>query len=83
MDAPAHESTTKILTAMLVRDFEADHATLTPRTPMSEVLIDSLMVVDLAVRVHEQFGVRLGDRELRRMALGELVELLDAQRSRS
>lgn len=48
---------------------------------MDDLLTDSLMVVEMAMALHEKLHVKVTEEELRDITLAELAELLDARRN--
>lgn len=51
---------------------------LTPEAKISEVGINSLAMIEIAVRIEDAFGVRLDDETVfRTSTLGELAELIE------
>jgi acyl carrier protein len=49
---------------------------LTPETPLTDGLLDSMGVVLLAAFVEERFGVRVEDADVRAGALGTIADIL-------
>jgi acyl carrier protein len=57
--------------------------TISPTEPLiSNGLIDSFSLVDLALYIEENFGVQIDDTELNKDAFDNLVQLSDLIRSR-
>jgi len=55
---------------------------LTPEAKISEVGINSLAMIEIAVRIEDAFGVRLDDETVFRVkTLGELADHIEANRS--
>lgn len=55
---------------------------LTPEAKISEVGINSLAMIEIAVRIEDAFGVRLDDETVFRVStLGELAERIETNRS--
>jgi len=52
---------------------------LTPEAKISELGINSLAMIEIAVRIEDAFGVRLDDETVfRTSTVGELAELVEA-----
>ncbi|MFJ2744895.1 acyl carrier protein [Streptomyces sp. NPDC087440] len=75
--------TLDIVTGLLVGKFEADPADVREATPMTALLIDSLMVVEMAITLQDELGVKLGEEDLRDLTLGEFVSRVDERRARA
>ncbi len=75
--------TREIVTGLLVGKFEADPAEVRESAPMSALLIDSLMVVEMAITLQDELGVTLGEEDLRDLTLGEFVSRVDERRARA
>lgn len=48
---------------------------------MRDLLADSLMVVEMAMAVHERTGVKVDEEELRDSTLAEFAAALEARRA--
>ncbi|MEV5610586.1 phosphopantetheine-binding protein [Streptomyces sp. NPDC052225] len=73
---------TELLTGLLVDNFDVDPAAVRPDARMTELLIDSLMVVEMAVTLKEELGVTVSEDELRELTLAEFAVHVDARRAR-
>ncbi|WP_327250744.1 acyl carrier protein [Streptomyces sp. NBC_01244] len=83
MTTSAHESTGsmidligEILLSMVECSAEEVHA----GARMGDLLTDSLMVVEMAMALHEKLDVKVDEEELRDITVARLAELLDARR---
>jgi acyl carrier protein len=83
LDTRDIRGTLEIVTDLLVEKFEADPAAVAESTPMTDLLIDSLMVVEMAITLQDELGVKLGEEDLRDLTLGEFVSRVDARRARA
>lgn len=66
----------------MAEEFEIDKAKMTPDASIvSDIGLDSLDIVDLAVIVDRLFGVKLTREDMARAAtFGDLAELISAKR---
>ncbi|MCX5205219.1 acyl carrier protein [Streptomyces sp. NBC_00237] len=83
LDTQDTRGTLEIVTGLLVEKFEADPAAVRELTPMTDLLIDSLMVVEMAITLQDELGVKLGEEDLRDLTLGEFVSRVDERRARA
>ncbi|THA52876.1 acyl carrier protein [Streptomyces sp. A1136] len=77
----AQESVLQAISEMLVEKFEVPADEVRADAPMRELLTDSLMVVEMAIAVHETLGVKVEEEELRASTLGEFAEAVRARRT--
>ncbi|WP_329124796.1 acyl carrier protein [Streptomyces sp. NBC_01465] len=82
MSTSATPATKDLLTGLLVDKFEVDPDAVRADAPMTELLVDSLMVVEMAVTLKEELGVSVTETELRELAFAEFADRVDAQRTR-
>lgn len=77
----AQESVLHAISELLVEKFEVPADEVRADAPMRELLTDSLMVVEMAIAVHETLDVKVEEEELRAMTLAELAEAVGARRT--
>lgn len=72
----------RLLSDAVAEEFEIDKAKMTPDASIvSDIGLDSLDIVDLAVIVDRLFGVKLTREDMARAAtFGDLAELISAKR---
>ncbi|WP_338702638.1 phosphopantetheine-binding protein [Streptomyces sp. Q6] len=73
---------TELVTGLLVDRFEVDPALVRSDARMTELLIDSLMVVEMAVTLKDELGVTVSEDELRELTLADFAARVDARRAR-
>ncbi|MER5948656.1 acyl carrier protein [Streptomyces sp. NPDC001904] len=73
--------TTDLITGLLVDKFEVDPAAVLPDTRMTELLVDSLMVVEMAISLKDDLGVTVTEDELRDLGFAEFAARVDARRA--
>ncbi|MEU6892465.1 acyl carrier protein [Streptomyces sp. NPDC046557] len=81
MTISAQESVLHAISELLVEKFEVPADEVRADAPMRELLTDSLMVVEMAIAVHETLDVKVEEEELRAMTLAELAEAVGARRT--
>ncbi|WP_190344757.1 acyl carrier protein [Streptomyces venezuelae] len=81
MTISAQESIVQVISDLLVEKFEVPAEEVRPDAPMRELLTDSLMVVEMAIAVHETLGVKVEEDELRGTTLAEFAEAVGARRT--
>ncbi|KOU32494.1 acyl carrier protein, partial [Streptomyces sp. WM6368] len=83
MTTSAPESVLDVISELLIERFEIPSDEVRAEAPMRDLLTDSLMVVEMAIAVHEVLGVKVEEEELREATLADLVggdfESLDEQ----
>ncbi|MER6775738.1 MULTISPECIES: acyl carrier protein [unclassified Streptomyces] len=77
MTTSAPESVLDVISDLLVEKFEVPSEEVRASAPMSDLLIDSLMIVEMAIAVHETLGVKVGEDELRAATLAEFAASVD------
>ncbi|MEV6582691.1 acyl carrier protein [Streptomyces sp. NPDC051582] len=77
MTTSAQESVLDVISGLLVEKFEVPSEEVRGSAPMRELLIDSLMIVEMAIAVHETFGIKVEEEELRTATLAEFAAVLD------
>lgn len=81
MTTSAPESAIDLISAILIDMFEFPAEDVQGGTPMRDLLTDSLMVVEMAIVLHEKLGIKVDEEELRAHTLAEFAEVLDARRT--
>ncbi|MER5765888.1 phosphopantetheine-binding protein [Streptomyces sp. NPDC002082] len=81
MTTSAPESTIDLIGAILIDMFEFLPEEVQGGTLMRDMLTDSLMVVEMAIVLHEKLGIKVDEEELRSLTLAEFAEVLDARRT--
>ncbi|MFF1556379.1 acyl carrier protein [Streptomyces sp. NPDC058279] len=81
MTISAQESVLHAISELLVEKFDVPADEVRADAPMRELLTDSLMVVEMAIAVHETLDVKVEEEELRAMTLAEFAEAVDARRT--
>ncbi|MFI1184509.1 acyl carrier protein [Streptomyces sp. NPDC020799] len=74
-------SSLDLISRLLVEKFEVDLSRLQIDTPIADLLVDSLMIVEMAIAVQDTFGVKVTEDELRKLDLGEFAVCIDERRS--
>lgn len=77
----APESVLDVISELLVERFEVPADEVRPDAPMRGLLTDSLMVVEMAITVHEVLGVKVEEDELRDATLAEFAGAVEARRT--
>lgn len=77
----APESVMDLISEILVGTFEVPADEVTPDALMRDLLVDSLMVVEMAIAVHEALGVKVDEEELKDTTLARFAEVLEARRT--
>ncbi|MFD8573164.1 acyl carrier protein [Streptomyces sp. NPDC057694] len=73
--------TTDLITGLLVDKFEVDPAAVRDDALMTELLVDSLMVVEMAISLKDDLGVTVTEDELRELGFAEFTARVDARRA--
>ncbi|MFI7175620.1 acyl carrier protein [Streptomyces spororaveus] len=81
MTTSAPESVLDVISELLVERFEVPSDEVRPDAPMRDLLTDSLMVVEMAITVHEVLGVKVGEDELRDATLAGFAASVEARRT--
>ncbi|MBO1331442.1 acyl carrier protein [Streptomyces sp. VRA16 Mangrove soil] len=74
--------TAELITGLLIDKFEVDPAGLSDDALMTDLLVDSLMVVEMAISLKDDLGVTVTEAELRELGLAEFTARVDARRTR-
>lgn len=77
----APESVMELISEILVGTFEFPADEVTPDALMRDLLTDSLMVVEMAIAVHEALGLKVDEEELKDTTLARFAEVLEARRT--
>ncbi|QEV16677.1 acyl carrier protein [Streptomyces alboniger] len=85
-DTPTTSASTATVTADLIADLLVDHfqvstAAIRADAPMTDLLADSLMVVEMAIALKDRFGVVATEDELRELTFGEFTARVDQRRA--
>lgn len=75
----AQESVLHAISELLIEKFEVPADEVRADAPMRELLADSLMVVEMAIAVHEMLGVKVEEEELRGTTLAGFAEAVGAR----
>ncbi|MFJ6793568.1 acyl carrier protein [Streptomyces sp. NPDC091268] len=75
------ESVFAVIGELLVEKFEIPSDEVRESAPLGELLTDSLMIVEMAIAVHETLGVKVEEEELRGCTLGQFAEAVEARRA--
>ncbi|MFE9480060.1 acyl carrier protein [Streptomyces spororaveus] len=81
MTTSAPESVLDVISELLVERFEVPSDEVRPDAPMRDLLTDSLMVVEMAITVHEVLGVKVGEDELRDATLAGFAASVETRRT--
>ncbi|MEU7555948.1 phosphopantetheine-binding protein [Streptomyces sp. NPDC044571] len=81
MTTSAQESVLDLISELLVEKFEVPSNEVQASARMRDLLTDSLMVVEMAIAVHEVLGIKVEEDELRGSTLGEFAEAVEARRT--
>ncbi|MEV1021055.1 phosphopantetheine-binding protein [Streptomyces sp. NPDC050264] len=81
MSTSASPATADLITGLLVDRFEVDPAAVRPDTRMTDLLADSLMVVEMAITLKDELGVSATEDELRELTFAEFSARVDARRA--
>ncbi|MFJ4715565.1 acyl carrier protein [Streptomyces sp. NPDC088785] len=73
--------TTDLITGLLVDKFEVDPAAVRGDALMTDLLVDSLMVVEMAITLKDDLGVTVTEDELRELGFAEFAARVDARRA--
>ncbi|WP_034090792.1 acyl carrier protein [Streptacidiphilus albus] len=76
----SEESILELLQRALVGKFQNPPESVGADAAMTDLLIDSLMIVEMAITIHDDFAVTVGDDELRRGTLGELAARINERK---
>ncbi|WP_030155514.1 acyl carrier protein [Streptomyces sp. NRRL S-244] len=77
MTTSAPESVLDVISELLIEKFEVPSEDVRGNAPMRDLLIDSLMIVEMAIAVHETLGIKVEEEELRAATLAEFAAAVD------
>ncbi|KOU16674.1 hypothetical protein ADK52_33440 [Streptomyces sp. WM6372] len=66
-----------MISELLVEKFEVPSEDVRGNAPMRDLLVDSLMIVEMAIAVHETLGIKVEEEELRAATLAEFAAAVD------
>ncbi|MFF1415764.1 acyl carrier protein [Streptomyces sp. NPDC058289] len=75
------ESMVDLISEILIPMVESSAVDVHAGARMEDLLTDSLMVVEMAMALHEKLDIKVDEEELRDVTLAEFAELLDARRN--
>ncbi|MCJ0869835.1 acyl carrier protein [Streptomyces sp. AP-93] len=81
MTTSAPESTIDLIGEILIDMGEFTAGEVHADARLQDLLTDSLMVVEMAMALHERLGVKVDEEELRDLILAEFAAVLDARRN--
>ncbi|MET9494819.1 phosphopantetheine-binding protein [Streptomyces sp. NPDC006552] len=81
MSTSASPATADLITGLLVDRFEVDPAAIRADARMTDLLADSLMVVEMAITLKDELGVSASEDDLRGLTFGEFAARVDAARA--
>lgn len=81
MTTSATESAIDVISEILIEVFEYPAEEVQGHTPMRDLVTDSLMVVEMAMVLHERLGLKVDEEEIRDLTLAQFAEVLDARRT--
>ncbi|MFJ3513995.1 MULTISPECIES: acyl carrier protein [unclassified Streptomyces] len=81
MTTSAQESVLDVISELLIEKFEVPSDEVRANAPMRGLLTDSLMVVEMAIAVHEVLGVKVDEEELGEATLAEFAGSVAARRT--
>ncbi|MFG2709898.1 acyl carrier protein [Streptomyces goshikiensis] len=81
MTTSAPETVLGLISELLVERFDIPSDEVRADAPMRDLLADSLLVVEMAITVHEALGVKVEEDELRGGTLAEFAASVDARRA--
>ncbi|MFJ3960935.1 acyl carrier protein [Streptomyces sp. NPDC090036] len=81
MTTSAQESVLDVISELLIEKFEVPSDEVRANAPMHGLLTDSLMVVEMAIAVHEVLGVKVDEEELGEATLAEFAGSVAARRT--
>ena len=81
MGTSASPATADLITDLLVDRFDVDPAAVRADARMSELVEDSLMVVEMAITLKDELGVSATEDELRDLTFAEFSARVDERRT--
>ncbi|WP_190329549.1 acyl carrier protein [Streptomyces venezuelae] len=80
MSTSASPATADLITGLLIDRFDVDPAAVRPDARMTELLVDSLMVVEMAIALKDELRVEATEDELRELTFAEFAARVDERR---
>lgn len=77
----APESVLDVISELLVERLEIPSDEVRANAPMRDLLTDSLMIVEMAIAVHDILGITVEEEELRDATLEEFAASVEARRT--
>lgn len=77
----APESVLDVISELLIERLEIPSDEVRASTPMRDLLTDSLMIVEMAIAVHDMLGITVEEEELRDATLEEFAASVEARRT--
>ncbi len=77
----APESVLDVISELLVERLEIPSDEVRANAPMRDLLTDSLMIVEMAIAVHDMLGITVEEEELRDATLEEFAASVEARRT--
>ncbi|MFE6844766.1 acyl carrier protein [Streptomyces sp. NPDC057686] len=81
MTTSAPESALDVISELLIERLEIPSDEVRASAPMRDLLADSLMIVEMAMAVHDTLGIAVEEQELRDATLEEFAAFVDARRT--
>ncbi|WP_406513538.1 acyl carrier protein [Streptomyces sp. NBC_00161] len=81
MTTSAPESVLDVISELLVERLEIPSDEVRANAPMRDLLTDSLMIVEMAIAVHDILGITVEEEELRDATLEEFAASVEARRT--
>ncbi|MCX5152232.1 acyl carrier protein [Streptomyces sp. NPDC048550] len=81
MTTSAPESVLDVISELLVERLEIPSDEVRANAPMRDLLTDSLMIVEMAIAVHDMLGITVEEEELRDATLEEFAASVEARRT--
>ncbi|MFF3212848.1 phosphopantetheine-binding protein [Streptomyces sp. NPDC002886] len=79
MTTSAPESTIGLITEIIIAMGESPSEEVHAGARMQDLLTDSLMVVEMAISLHDRLAVKVDEEEVRDLTLAEFAAVLDAR----
>ncbi|KPI17543.1 acyl carrier protein familyprotein [Actinobacteria bacterium OV450] len=81
MTTSAPESVLDLISELLVERFEVPSEEVRGSAPLRDLLTDSLMIVEMAIAVHETLDVKVDEEELRTATLAGFAASVEERRT--
>ncbi|MFF1491928.1 acyl carrier protein [Streptomyces sp. NPDC058304] len=81
MTTSAPESVLDVISELLIERLDIPSDEVRASTPMRDLLTDSLMIVEMAISVHDMLGITVEEEELRAATLEEFAASVEARRT--